>query len=443
MKHKNYHKRLIDSHLDEWGKQSNRKPLLLRGARQVGKSSAVRHLSTQFEFFVEANFEEVAILSSVFTGDLTPQSLLEDLQAIFKIPIIPGKTLLFLDEVQVCPQAIASLRFFYEKMPDLHVIAAGSLLEFALQELPSFGVGRIRSVFMYPFTFDEFLMACGEEFLLKARNRAGFDKPLNEALHQRLAKLLREFLVVGGMPEAVSVYVESKNIMEVERILDDIYLSFQTDFAKYKRLVPPSRLADTFESVIKQTGGKFVYNKVSATATHIQIKEALNLLVLAGLAIPVTHTAANRLPLGAERDPKKQKIIPFDTGILQRILGLSIADMLLADTFEMVNKGAIAEVFVGLELLKYASPFAPSPLYYWHREAAGSNAEVDYVVHKKGLIYPIEVKASNRGSMQSLRQFIKEKQSPHGIRMSLEPFAQYEDIVVVPLYAVANWELYL
>lgn len=439
MKNKKYYKRLIDSHLNEWALQQNRKPLLLRGARQVGKSSAIRHLAAQFEFFVEANFEEVAILSSVFSGDLNPQTLVTDLQAIFKIPIIPGKTLLFLDEVQVCPQAIASLRFFYEKMPDLHVIAAGSLLEFTLKELPSFGVGRIRSLFMYPFAFDEFLMACGEEFLLKARLEAGFDKPLNEVLHQRLEKLLREFLVVGGMPEAVSAYVESRNVIEVERILDDIYLSFQTDFAKYKKLVPPSRLADVFESVIKQTGGKFVYNKVSATATHIQVKEALNLLVLAGLAIPITHTAANGLPLGAERDPKKQKIIPFDTGIFQRILGLPIAEILLADTFEMVNKGAIAEIFVGLELLKYASPFTPTPLYYWHREAAGSNAEVDYVVQKNGLIYPIEVKASKRGSMQSLRQFIQEKQPPHGIRISLEPFARYEDVAVIPLYAMANW----
>jgi uncharacterized protein len=388
---------------------------------------------------VEANFEEVAILSSVFSGDLTPQTLVADLQAIFKIPIIPGKTLLFLDEVQVCPQAIASLRFFYEKMPDLHVIAAGSLLEFALKELPSFGVGRIRSLFIYPFAFDEFLMACGEDFLLKTRLEAGFDKPLNEGLHQRLTKLLRVFMVVGGMPEAVSVYVASKNIIEVERVLDDIYLSFQTDFAKYKKIVPPSRLADVFEAVVKQTGGKFVYNKVAASATHLQVKEALNLLVLAGLAIPVTHTAANGLPLGAERDPKKQKIIPFDTGILQRILGLPIADILLADTFDMVNKGAIAEVIVGLELLKYASPFTPYPLYYWHRETAGSNAEVDYVVEKNGQIYPIEVKSSKRGSMQSLRQFILEKQSPGGIRISLEPFAQYENIAVVPLYAVANW----
>ncbi len=439
MKVKKYYNRLIDIHLREWVVQQGRKPLLLRGARQVGKSSAVRQLATQFEFFVEANFEETAMLSAVFNGDLTPQTLIADLQAIFKIPIIPGKTLLFFDEVQVCPQAIASLRFFYEKMPDLHLIAAGSLLEFALQELPSFGVGRIRSIFMYPFAFDEFLMACGEDFLLKARSEAGFDKPLNEALHQRLVKLLREFLVVGGMPEAVAAYVESKNIMEVERILDDIYLSFQTDFAKYKRLVPPSRLADVFESVIRQTGGKFIYNKVSATATHLQVKEALNLLILSGLAIPVTHTAANGLPLGAESDAKKQKIIPFDTGIFQRILGLSITDILLSDAFEVVNKGAIAEVFVGLELLKYTSPFTPLPLYYWHREAAGSNAETDYVVHKKGQIYPVEVKAARKGSMQSLRQFLKEKQLATGIRISLEPFARYEDIEVVPLYAVANW----
>lgn len=433
-----YYNRLIDKHLLDWMVESPRKPLLLRGARQVGKSSAVRELARQFEYFLEVNFEETPSVATLFSGDLRPEKITADLQAFYNRPIIPGKTLLFFDEIQSCPAAIASLRFFYERMPDLHVIAAGSLLEFALQELPSFGVGRIRSLFMYPFSFDEFLWAMGEQLLFEAKMKASANNPLSEAIHLKLVDSLKSFLITGGMPEAVTAYVESGNYLKSQRVLDDLYLAFRTDFAKYRNRVPAQRLSHVFEAVIHQTGGKFVLSKAAPELSHNQIKDALELLIMAGLVIPVTHSAANGLPIGAEADPKKRKMIPFDTGILQRILGLSLSEWVVDEAGHLTNKGAMAEVLFGLEYIKYSAPWEPPALYYWHRESPGSNAEVDYIMQKGNSILPVEIKSSQKGGMQSLRRFIKEKGHAFGYRFSLEPFSAYDDVKVMPLYAVSH-----
>lgn len=434
-----YHKRLIDKYLLEWKNDPARKPLLLRGARQVGKSSAVRQLATHFDHFVEVNFEENPNLKTLFAADLSPQHIVENLSIFLGKAIVPGQTLLFLDEIQACPAAVSSLRFFYEKMPELHVAAAGSLLEFALQSLPSYGVGRVRSLFVYPFAFDEFLLALGEQPLLEAKQHAGFHNPLPDILHQKALDFLKKFMLTGGMPEAVANYVKTQQLLGVQSILDDLYIALKADFAKYKNTVPPTRLVEIFESVVRQTGGKFVLNKASSIANHGQIKEALNLLIMAGWVLPVTHTAANGIPLGAEVDQKTRKMLLLDTGIFQRILGLNMADFLFDPNSTLVNKGVIAEQFWGLEYLKYGSPFTPPTLFYWHRESPNANAEVDYVVQKGVDLLPIEIKSSGKGSMQSLRQFLKDKNRAVGYRFSLENFSDYENIRVMPLYAVSNF----
>jgi hypothetical protein len=436
-----YHLRLIDKHLSDWKNDPHRKPLILRGARQVGKSSAVRKLAEQFDNFVEINFEISPGFKSIFASDLQPKRIVEDLSIFLGQLIVPGQTLLFLDEIQACPEAISSLRFFYEKVPELHVIAAGSLLEFALQELPSYGVGRVRSLFMYPFSFDEFLLAMGEKLLLEARQKAGPKNPLSTLLHEKLLDLLKTFLLIGGMPEAIAFYVANRQMLSTQQILDDLYLSLKNDFTKYKSRVPATRLSEVVESVVNQGGGKFVYTRVSSTSNHGQIKEALDLLVMAGIVIPVTHTAANGIPLGAEIDPRKRKMLLLDTGIYQRILGLDLADYLFDSENSLVHKGSIAEQFWGLEFLKYSSVYTNPALHYWHRESANANAEVDYVVQKGPDIWPIEVKSSGKGSMQSLRQFLKDKNRPYGFRFSLENFSEYEDVKVYPLYAVGNFVL--
>jgi predicted AAA+ superfamily ATPase len=433
-----YLKRNIDHELLLWSQNTSRKPLLLRGARQVGKSTVVRALSANFEHYLEINFEEQKRVRQLFEGDLSPQTLCENLSVLFNIPIISGKTLIFFDEIQACIPAISSLRFFYEQMPDLHLIAAGSLLEFALAELPSFGVGRIRSMFLYPFSFDEFLLANNEEMLLKAKQAASPEKPLAEPLHNKLLEYLKRFLIIGGMPEVVVNYIQGKNLNGCQLVLDDLIISLKADFSKYKQNVPVSRISEVFESVVQQSGGKFVFTKAATEANHKQIKGALDLLVMAGLAFPVTHSSANGIPLGAEIDPKKRKILLFDTGIFQRLLGLNIAELLFSTEFNLINKGSLAELFVGLELLKSGSCYQQNSLYYWQREALNSNAEVDFLIQKQQSIVPVEVKAGTKGSMQSLFLFLKEKNRSFGVRLSLENFSVYEPIRVYPIYAVSN-----
>lgn len=431
-----YIKRNIDTELKAWRGEKPGKPLLLRGARQVGKSTAIRHLGTQFEYFLEINFEEHRTVHSLFEGDLNPLVICENLSILFDVPIIPGKTLLFFDEIQACVPALSSLRFFYEKYPELHLVAAGSLLEFALSEIPSFGVGRIRSLFMYPLSFGEFLDAVGESRLRLARDK--MSAALAEPVHEKLLSWLRRFLVLGGMPEVVADYAANKDLNTSRQLLDDLLVSFRADFAKYRHHVPALRIAEVFDAVVRQSGGKFVYAKAATEANHKQVKQALDLLIMAGLVIPVTHTSANGLPLGAEINPKKQKMLLLDTGLFLRILGLDIREILFGDDFDLINKGALAEQYCGLELLKAASPYRQDALYYWHREATNSNAEVDYVIHRGDEIIPLEVKSGRKGTMQSLRIFMKEKNSSYGVRFSFESYGMLDNIQIWPLYAVSK-----
>ena len=434
-----YLNRKIDNELSVWSRDSNRKPLLVRGARQVGKTASVRKLAEQFEYFIEINFEEQKQVHQLFSGDISPDEICENLSILYNIPVVEGKTLLFFDEIQSCLPAISSLRFFYEKLPAVHLVAAGSLLEFAFEEIPSFGVGRIRSFFMYPFSFDEFLLACGEELLLKAKQNASIQNPLSLPLHQKLLKYLKRFMVLGGMPEVVVNFVKNKNVTMCQRTLNDLALSLKDDFAKYKKRVPALRISEIFESIVQQSGGKFVYSKAITQANHRQIKEAVDLLVKAGLVIPVTHTSANGLPLGAESNAKKRKLLIFDTGIFQCLLGLDISDFIFSDDFQLINKGSLAEQFVGLEILKASSCYSQTNLYYWHREALNSNAEVDYVINKSDNIIPVEVKSGTKGSMRSMYIFLDEKKKNTGCRFSLEPYTSYNKIVAYPLYAVSDY----
>ncbi len=435
---KMYIERDVDKILVNWKQSSKWKPLLLRGARQVGKTNSVRQLGKQFLYFLEVNFESDKQVHSVFEGDLSAEKIAEYLSVIYNIPVIKGETLLFFDEIQACLPAIQSLRFFYEQMPGLHVVAAGSLMEFALEEIPSFGVGRIRSVFMYPLSFNEFLNAFGEKKILNMKRKASPSNLLPDVIHQKLLDYLRRFLILGGMPEVVSRYVETGNILESRQIMDDLITTFYDDFAKYKKKVPSGRLKEVFNAVVMQAGKKFVYSKAQTVANQKQVKEALNLLIMAGIVIPVTHSAANGLPLGAEANPKRQKMLLLDTGLYLRILGLNIGNLILAKEFNSINKGGVAEMFTGLELLKYRSPFLRSELYYWHREAKNSNAEVDYIIAENAGIIPIEVKSGTKGSMQSLFLFLKEKNLNKGLRISTENFSAYGNIEVYPLYAVEN-----
>ena len=432
-----YIKRNIDHVLLEWRTDPDRKPLLIRGARQVGKSSTIEQFGNHFEHFVTVNFEKNKELKTLFDGDLDVREICLKLSAQFKKPIVPEKTLLFFDEIQSCSNAIMSLRYFYEDYPELHVIAAGSLLEFALEELPTFGVGRIDSLFMYPFSFQEFMFAYGEELLWKEVCKSSPEQPLFSVFHNKCLEFLKKYLIIGGMPEAVSNFVKNNDILKVQKVLDGLIVSFQNDFAKYRKKIPALLLREVLSSVVKQSGGKFIYSKAAETAQY-NIKQAVNVLIMAGLVIPVVSTSANGIPLGAEVNHKKCKMLLLDTGIFQRLSGLQFSEILFSDDFEVINKGAIAEQFVGLELLKNASPYLPENLYFWIREKEKSQAEVDYIIQRNEKIIPIEVKSGKSGKMQSMHLFLNEKQAKYGIRTSLENFSEYDKIRVYPLYAIGT-----
>jgi predicted AAA+ superfamily ATPase len=433
-----YIQRKIDDVLLAWQRSSSRKPLLIRGARQVGKSTAVRNLSKQFDYFIEINFEEQPEYQSLFANTSDINDLVEQLAIITQTEIIEGRTLVFLDEIQASLPAISKLRYFYEKKPNLHVIAAGSLLEFALSELPSFGVGRVRSVFMYPFSFIEFLGALNEKPLASMMQQSNPERPINPIFHEKLKVYFKKFLIIGGMPQAVQTYVAKGDLLEVQRILDDLIIAIQADFVKYKRQIPPTNIKSVFESIVKQVGTKFKYSNDLTSLTNPVIKQVIDLLEMAGLVYRVTHSSSNGIPLGAEANPKKIKLLIFDTGIYQRILGLDVASLLLKDDIEVINKGNIAELFVGLELLKSNDAYERTALYYWHREAKNSQAEVDYVIQNQEYIFPVEVKAGTKGAMQSMYLFMDEKKSRYGVRLSLENFAEYGKVKVLSLYAASN-----
>ena len=433
-----YIQRKIDDELLTWQRSSSRKPLLIRGARQVGKSTAVRNLSKQFDYFIEINFDEQPEYQNLFANTSDIGDLIEQLAIITQTEIIEGRTLVFLDEIQASLPAISKLRYFYEKKPNLHVIAAGSLLEFALSELPSFGVGRVRSLFMYPISFIEFLGALNEKPLASMIQQSNSERPINPIFHEKLKSYFKKFLIIGGMPQAVQTYVAKGDLLEVQRILDDLIIAIQADFVKYKRQIPPTNIKSVFESIVKQVGTKFKYSNELTSLTNPMIKQVIDLLEMAGLVYQVTHSSSNGIPLGAEANPKKIKLLIFDTGIYQRILGLDVASLLLKDDIEVINKGNIAELFVGLELLKSNDAYEKTALYYWHREAKNSQAEVDYVIQNQDFILPVEVKAGTKGAMQSMHLFMDEKKSRYGLRLSLENFTEYEKVKVLPLYAVSN-----
>lgn len=432
--------RSISSKLKEWSESDDRKVLLVRGARQVGKTYSIRQLGSSFQYFLEVNLDYDVKVRQFFAGTHDPAVLCEKLSGFYSIPCVPGKTLLFLDEIQACPEAIQSLRYFHERMPKLHVIAAGSLLEFALEELPSFGVGRISSLYMYPMSFREFVATIdgsGAAAFLKIPDGGAAIDP---AFHQKFLELFNTYCIVGGMPAVVKNYKEKRNLLDCQNVLDDLLSTFKDDFAKYKSRISQVKLFETLKSAAMQAGCKFMYSQIGESGPQTTYKHALDLLEMAGLVHKVYHTSGNNIPLGAEIKAKKFKVIPLDMGLHQRLLGLKLSDLLTDPLVTFINKGSLAEIFVGLEFCAAGLPTSACQLYYWHREERSSNAEVDYLIQHGKEIIPVEIKSGRRGSMQSISVFMSERKSRLGIRLSLENCSQYKNILVLPLYLAGNIE---
>ena len=449
-----YYERIIDQYLSEWAARSTHKPVLLRGARQVGKSTAVRHLGEQFKYFVEINLEKQAGYKALFQKDLDMKRIVPQMAAMHGTPIIPGETLLFIDEIQECQEAIMALRYFKEDMPELHVVAAGSLLEFVLDDIPTFGVGRIHSMYMYPMTFDEFLLANGERLLMEARNQASPASPLPTPLHDKLTSLLRTFMLVGGMPESVVKWVETHDYLQCQEVQDDLITGYEADFPKYKRKIDPQLLRMTMRSAAQQATKKFMYSQVPGEYKTAEVKKALDLLIKANIIIPVTHTNSNGLPLGDGKDDGIRKMLVLDTGLMLRLLNMTMGDIteltthiLTATAADLVNKGPMAEMLAGLELLYNLTPNLRHDLFYWQRQAKNATAEVDYVLPAATHILPFEVKAGVQGGMKSLWDYMRERKLSQAIRCSLENFGEFDfidsradgavrHVRIFPLYAI-------
>ena len=444
-----YYERIIDRYLSEWATRPIHKPILLRGARQVGKSTAVRHLGESFKYYVEINLEKQSNYIDLFKKDLDVTRIVPQMAAMCGTPIVPNETLLFIDEIQESQEAIMALRYFKEDMPNLHVIAAGSLLEFVLDEIPTFGVGRIHSMYMFPMTFDEFLLANGEQLLLDARGQANIDAPLPTPLHEKLIGLMRTFMLVGGMPESVVKWVQTHDFLQCQEVQDDIITGYEADFPKYKKKVDPQLLIATMKSAATQATKKFVYSRVPGEYKTAEVKKALDLLIKAGVLVPVTHSSGNGLPLGDEADESIRKILLLDTGLMLRLLNMTMGDtsaitaqILTATAADIVNKGPMAEMLAGLELLHYLTPNLHHDLYYWVRQAKNSTAEIDYLLSRDMKVLPFEVKAGVQGGMKSLWDFMREKKLDQAVRCSLENFGKFDYIDAEAEGAVRHVEVY-
>lgn len=450
-----YIQRNIDVELLEWKDNPMRKPLLLRGARQVGKSSAVRHFGKEFQFFAEVNFERHKTVKTFFQGDIDIRLIVQKIAIYINVPIEEGKTLLFLDEIQECPEAIMALRFFKEDYPGLHVIAAGSLLEFTLQELPTYGVGRIHTLFMYPMTFDEFLNANNENGLISMKRQADSQHPLDAAFHEKLIEYFRIYLLVGGMPEAVLAWIKTHNFNQCRHIQEDIILTYEDDFSKYKKRVSPDLLRTTLHGICHQPGEKITFKQISADYRSSQIREAVRLLTLAGLVIPVIATSGNGIPLDAEANEKNLKILLLDSGLLLSVLQLEgnlaqhLVDLIMTGSpQDLVKKGGLVEMVAGLELLRNKPCVQRQKMFYWEK-SGNSIAEIDYLDTFHLKVTPIEIKSGTQGGMKSLWQFMREKRLTEAIRCSFENFGEFtytdpqadnaeRHITIIPLYALDN-----
>jgi predicted AAA+ superfamily ATPase len=423
--------------LIEWKNRATRKPLLVRGARQVGKSYLVRAFGLEhFRNVVEINFEMRPDLASLFAGSLDPQRLVRDIKIATQQEIHPGETLLFFDEIQLVPQSLTALRYFYEKMPDLHVIAAGSLLEFAIEEV-GIPVGRVESLYLYPMNFAEFVEARGQRELCSLLEDHVVNDPISEFAHKQFLSLLSEYFAVGGMPEATRVWSETQDLVSVARVHSTLVENYRQDFPKYARRAQVKYVETVFQSIPRLLGRKFVYSHIDPSIKARDLKAALQLLSKAGVVHLVHHTSANGIPLGAETKTDVFKVIFLDVALAQSLLGLQQGVWILDAATQFANRGAIVESFVGQEILAAGPAQIRNELFYWVREKSTSLAEVDYICTKHGQILPIEVKSGSRRRGKSVQILLSEKPNIKEYRqVSIDNFHSLRHGSNIPLYAV-------
>lgn len=425
-------KRFITCKLAAWKAQVKRKPLIVRGARQVGKTWSIMEFGKQcFGGKVHlVDLEKHPDWHRIFERDLNAGRIVSELEILLNTAIVPGQDLLFFDEIQSCPRAITALRYFYEELPDLHLIAAGSLLEFAMRTV-SFPVGRVQFITMFPMSFAEFLMAGGMEPAAEVVTHRPEKQP--DSIHAKLLDELRRYFIVGGMPECVISHFQSGSLKRVSEVQAQLINAYREDFAKYAPQVDKRCLNDVFAAVAKSVGQQIKYSRLTEGFTHPTVKKAFDLLCMARVIQKVPAANPAGFPLGASVSERRFKALFLDIGLMQHVCRMPIDVEFAKTDLLAMYQGALAEQFVGQEVLAAGQ----EELYYWAREAKGSSAEVDFLIVTNGRIFPVEVKSGPSGRLKSLHLLLRSCANCHtGYVFSGAPYAELpaQKIVFIPLY---------
>lgn len=431
--------RFLYKKLLAWKQDDNRKPLLLQGARQVGKTYLLKEFArreyTDCAYF---NFEETPELSSLFESSLSPSILLESLSAFLGRKIEAGSTLVFFDEIQACPRAITSLKYFCENAPEFHVVAAGSLLGVSVGKATSFPVGKVNFMTLYPMSFFEYLAAIKEDLLLKLLMEHQFSASgsdgLVEAFHEKLTRLFKYYLYIGGMPEVVQDYINNRDIENVRRLQQEILKAYERDFSKYSTASEAIRVSEVWRSIpvqLAKENKKFKYSEVKQGGRASRFETAIEWLRKAGLIFVVYNIKAPKLPLAGYMDRSKFKIYMLDCGLLGAMLDVPSQVIILGDQLFSEYNGAFIENYVARELI---GQMDSQGIYYW---TSKSEAEVDFIVPVEGRIYPLEVKSGLSRKTRSLRIYADKYQPPGLYRASPRNFARDNDFTNIPLYAIS------
>jgi len=429
-------KRALTEELIKWRNDAKRSPLLLRGARQVGKSYLIESFGrANFQRILSINFERDPRYKACF-NELVPQKIMMQLELLWGQKIVAGETLLFLDEIQECPAAIQSLRYFKEEYPDLHVIGAGSLLEFVLQQSDfSMPVGRVQFLYLKPLSFKEFLWANQKEHYCEYLSQLRVDANGYEVIHRELLEQLRLYLILGGMPGVLNKYFETGSVQEARLIQLALLQAYRADFGKYSKHHEHGHLETVFAKLPAFTSQQIKYSKLDSETPSRQIKLAIEKLALAGLLTQVFATSGSGLPFVAHKNERKFKALFLDVGLMLRACQVD-PQVLVQEDILFLMQGAMMEQLVGQELLAYENPYETPELFFWERENKNAQAEVDYLLAYRSKILPIEVKSKSLGHLKSLKRFMQEKQSHIGIRIAEHPLSLHENILSVPLYMI-------
>ncbi len=425
-------------YLNKWWHRKDRTPLIIRGARQVGKSTLVKIFSQNNNIdLVEINLEQIK-LKSTQQEEIKIDEILLEIEVVKQIKINKD-TLLFFDEIQESPALLKSLRYFYEERPELSVIAAGSLLEFLLNDNEySFPVGRVDFLNLYPMTFSEFLLALNERSLAEAIINGIY----KDFLHDRILHFYNVYNWLGGMPQAIKTYHETKSPVEVEGVLARILTSFKLDFSKYRKRFNTERAGRIFDSLPLVLGKKIIYQQLDRESKTRDIKDAVELMIQARIIIPCYHSNASGIPVSASRDISVFKLYFLDIGLYHHSLGLSYKHFMQDKNYHLITKGFSAEQFIAQHLVDQGYFNKDHYLLYWLRDKKIQNAEIDFLIQVEDQIVPIEVKSGESRQLKSLEVFYKEKTNTTGIKYSMnkasvEEFC-HKKLVNLPLYMVES-----